>query len=191
MDEIVLRSIAKWPGVPAVYGWLALDRRGGWRIKSAAGGFERIANVAMGEFIGRNYAADDAGRWYFQNGPQRVYISLDYTPWIYRLEGTGDDLVAHTGAVPCKVDAAFLDDAGALLLHTELGVGALLDRDLPAFVERLGDFAAIVERVSRGAVVQLMLQGNSVPLAAIRAGDVPARFGFDPRPRPRPGDPDC
>ncbi|TMH99667.1 MAG: DUF2946 family protein, partial [Betaproteobacteria bacterium] len=28
MDELVARSLAKWPNVPAVYGWLALDRRG-------------------------------------------------------------------------------------------------------------------------------------------------------------------
>jgi len=41
MDEVVVRSIAKWPGVPAVYGWLELDRRGGWRIKG-----ERIGNGA-------------------------------------------------------------------------------------------------------------------------------------------------
>jgi hypothetical protein len=191
VDEIVLRSMAKWPDLPAVYGWLALDRRGGWRIKSAAGGFESIANAAMREFIGRNYAADDAGRWYFQNGPQRVYVSLDYTPWIYRLDGAGDAFVAHTGAVPREVEAAFLDDAGALLLHTEFGVGAVLDRDLPALIERFGDFAAILERVSLGEPTHLMLQGNSVPLAAIRAADVPARFAFVPRPRPRPGEPDC
>ncbi len=191
MDEIVLRSMAKWPNVPAVYGWLALDRRGDWRIKSASGGFERIANAAMCEFIGRNYAVDAAGRWYFQNGPQRVYVSLDYTPWIYRLDGAGASFVAHTGAIPGNLDAAFLDDAGALLLHTELGVGAVLDRDLPALVERFGDFSAIVERVSRGESTKLMLQGNSMPLAAIRAADVPARFAFVPRPRPRPGEPDC
>ena len=190
MDQIVLRSMAKWPDVPAVYGWLALDRRGEWRIKSGSGGFERIANAAMREFIGRNYAADAAGRWYFQNGPQRVYISLDYTPWIYRLDGAGDAFDAHTGAAPRGVDAAFLDDAGALLLHTELGIGAVLDRDLPALIERF-DLAANIERVSLGAHAQLMLQGNSVPLAAIRAADVPARFGFVPRPRPRPGEPDC
>jgi len=47
MDEIVLRSMAKWPDVPAVYGWLALDRRGSFRIKTASGRFERIANAAL------------------------------------------------------------------------------------------------------------------------------------------------
>ena len=47
MDEIVVRGMAKWPNVPAVYGWLSLDRRGDWRIKG-----ERIANPGVSEFIG-------------------------------------------------------------------------------------------------------------------------------------------
>src|SRR5437762_13798517 len=79
MDEIVLRSMLKWPDVPAVYGWLSLDRRGNWMIKTVAGRFERIAHAAVREFIGRNYASDPEGRWYFQNGPQRVFVALDYT----------------------------------------------------------------------------------------------------------------
>src|SRR2546422_6290676 len=66
MDELVARSLAKWPNVPAVYGWLALDRRGNWRIKG-----QRISNVALREFIARNYECDSQGRWFFQNGPQR------------------------------------------------------------------------------------------------------------------------
>jgi len=36
-----------------------------------------------------------------------------------------------------------------------------------------------------------VLQGSSVPLAAIRAADVAARFGYVAAPRPRPGEPDC
>ena len=49
MDEMVARSLAKWPDVPAVYGWLSLDRRGNWRIKG-----EKIGNTALRDFIGRN-----------------------------------------------------------------------------------------------------------------------------------------
>ena len=33
MDETGLRSMAKWPNVPAVYGWLTLDRRGNWLLQ--------------------------------------------------------------------------------------------------------------------------------------------------------------
>ena len=34
MDEIVARAMQKWPNVPDVYGWLRLDRRGTWWLKS-------------------------------------------------------------------------------------------------------------------------------------------------------------
>ena len=57
MDEAVLRSMAKWPDVPDVFGWLSLDRRGNWRIKN-----EKIGNRALREFISRNYQADARGR---------------------------------------------------------------------------------------------------------------------------------
>jgi len=137
MDETVSRSMLKWPDVPAVYGWLSLDRRGNWMVKTAGGRFERIANAAVREFIGRNYASDSEGRWYFQNGPQRVFVALDYTPWVYRLDDAGQGLLAHTGAVPRALEAVFLDDAGALLLKTEIGIGVLLDRDLSASIVKV------------------------------------------------------
>jgi len=196
MDEIVLRSMLKWPDVPAVYGWLALDRRGNWMIKTVAGRFERIAHAAVKEFIGRNYASDSEGRWYFQNGPQRVFVALDYTPWVYRFDDAGQGLLAHTGAAPRALEAVFLDDAGALLLKTEIGIGVLLDRDLPAFLERLADVRGralerLLEEVARGAEARAILQGKNVPIASINAAGVPGRFGFVARPAPRAGEAEC
>ena len=196
MDEIVLRSMLKWPDVPAVYGWLALDRRGNWMIKTVAGRFERIAHAAVKEFIGRNYASDSEGRWYFQNGPQRVFVALDYTPWVYRFDDAGQGLLAHTGAAPRALEAVFLDDAGALLLETEIGIGVLLDRDLPAFLERLADVRGralerLLEEVARGAEARAILQGKKVPITSINAAGVPGRFGFVARPAPRAGEPEC
>jgi len=196
MDEIVLRSMLKWPDVPAVYGWLSLDRRGNWTIKTVAGRFERIAHAAVREFIGRNYAPDPEGRWYFQNGPQRVFVALDYTPWVYRLDDAGQGLLAHTGAAPRALEAVYLDDAGALLLRTEIGIGVLLDRDLAVFLERIADVRGrpaerLLEEVARGAEAQAMLQGKKVPIASISAADVPGRFGFVAKPAPRAGEPEC
>ena len=196
MDEIVLRGMLKWPNVPSVYGWLRLDRRGQWLIKTVGGRFERIGNAAVSEFIGRNYASDADGRWYFQNGPQRVYVTLDYTPWVYRLDDIAGALVAHTGAAPRAIECVFLDEAGALLLHTELGIGVLLDRDLAAVLERVadprgGDIESLIEKISQGGEARVVLQGNVVTIASIRAADVAGRFGFNPRPGPRPGEPEC
>ena len=77
MDPIVIQAMAKWPNVPNVYGWLTLDRRGNWLIKG-----DRISNPGVVAFIGRNYGADEQGRWYFQNGPQRVFVTLEYAPYV-------------------------------------------------------------------------------------------------------------
>src|SRR4029077_20771332 len=60
MDDVIARSMAKWPDVPDVYGWLSLDRRGNWLLKS-----ERIGNQALKDFISRNYTPDSRGCWYF------------------------------------------------------------------------------------------------------------------------------
>lgn len=201
MDEIVIRAIAKWPNVPSVYGWLRLDRRGNWLVKARAArdgapGFERISNRAVVEFIGRNYAEDAEHRWYFQNGPQKVFVALDYTPWVYRLDDAGRGFLAHSGAAPRAIEAAFVDDSGSLLLASDLGIGVLLDRDLPAVIERLSDERGrrvenLLEEIARGTETSMMLLDKTVTIAPVRAADVPRRFGFVPHPTPRPGEPEC
>jgi hypothetical protein len=198
VDEIVIRGMLRWPNVPAVYGWLTLDRRGNWMIKTVGARFERISNPAVIEFIGRNYACDEEGRWYFQNGPQRVFACLEYTPWIYRTDDAGGGFVAHTGDAPRALRALFVDDAGGLLLQTEQGIGAILDRDLPVVIERLRDEAGrpvepLLERLARAADARdhVALDGSRLPIASIRAAEVARRFGFVPSPTPRPGEPEC
>jgi len=134
MDDAVARSLARWPNVPAVYGWLELDRRGNWRIKG-----ERIANVALREFIARNYEADDRGRWYFQNGPQRVYVTLAYTPLVVHFEG--DALIDHCGR-PFFAQETYVDDEGSVLVVQQGKIALLDDRDL-------GRYADAAERLPR------------------------------------------
>jgi len=146
VDQSVLRSIAKWPDVPAVYGWLALDRRGNWLLREPGGdGFGRIGNGALREFIGRNYAADARGCWYFQNGPQRVYVRLAYTPLVVRHDGAG--LVDHCGGA-VQASAFFLDDEGSILVLARRGIALLDDRDLARFA----DDADALPRVARNEV---------------------------------------
>ena len=129
--------MAKWPNVPAVYGWLSLDRRGNWRIKG-----ERIANQALRDFISRNYESDSAGRWYFQNGPQRVYVTLDYAPLVVHYDG--DDLRDHCGR-PFAARETYLDDEGSVLMEGENTVALLDDRDLGRFAES----ATSLQRIMR------------------------------------------
>jgi len=142
MDEIVARSLARWPNVPAVYGWLQLDRRGNWLIKG-----ERIGNAALREFIGRNYEADERGCWFFQNGPQRVYVQLAYTPLVMHYEG--ERLFDHCGRA-VEVLETFLDDEGSVLIRGDRGIGLLDDRDL----ERYADAAEELTRIPRAAVAE-------------------------------------
>jgi hypothetical protein len=151
MDEIVVRSLARWPNVPAVYGWLELDRRGNWRIKG-----ERIGNVALREFIARNYAADAQGRWFFQNGPQRVYVTLAYTPFVVHYED--ERLFDHCGR-PAEPLETWLDDEGSVLILSQQGIGLLDDRDLQRYAE----------------------SGDRLP--RLPRSEVPVRFGFISNPQ--------
>jgi hypothetical protein len=138
MDDLVTRSMAKWPDVPDVYGWLSLDRRGNWLIKN-----EKVGNRALRDFISRNYQADARGCWYFQNGPQRVFVSLAYTPLVIRFEG--EVLVDHCGR-PFQPGQAYLDDEGSVLMLGPAGAGLLDDRDLAGYADRAAGLPAIPRR---------------------------------------------
>jgi len=132
MDAAVARAMARWPNVPAVYGWLELDRRGSWRIKG-----ERIAHQGLREFIARNYAADERGRWYFQNGPQRVYVTLAYTPLVVHHASRG--LVDQCGrAVPLR--QGYVDDEGSVLIEGGAAIALLDDRDLAHYADAAAAF---------------------------------------------------
>ena len=145
MDDIVKQALKKWPNVPHCYGWLALDARGDWYMRDdrvqAAGPFpkvkgSRILHEKLCEFIERNYLHDDAGCWFFQNGPQRVYVELEAAPWVWRLDAVPDAaprIVSHTG-LPAQFESAWLDEFGRLFLATDMGLGIVhtLDMELAA-----------------------------------------------------------
>ena len=188
MEEYVIRAMAKWPDVPAVYGWLALDRRGDWRFKG-----ERLGHRKAVAFVNRNYAADDSGCWYFQNGPQRVYVRLAYTPWIYRL-GANDDLYTHTEETVQNIESVYLDDEGNLLLRTAKGLGLVDDRDLEAFSAHLdlnrhgahpaGIETAVTEtQAGRPSDLVLIWRGRALDVDPITRASVASRFGFNPDPQ--------
>jgi len=199
MDEAVINAMAKWPNVPRVYGWLSLDRRGNWLIKG-----DRISNPGVVAFIGRNYAADEQGRWFFQNGPQRVFVTLEYAPFVIATTGTGAAaLITHTGQAVERATGAWLDETGSLLLRWSGGPGLVSDRDLADIMalftdvhgKPVGDavlgraFDAEARRHATGLYFDYA--GNRVPVGRIQAGEVPQKFGFDPNPRPKEGEPEC
>ena len=102
MDDIVKQAMAKWPNVPACSGWLGLDARGQWHLRddevqrigpfagtNPAGRGQRLEHEKLIAFIGRNYGNCEQGRWFFQNGPQRVFVSLATAPLTGRLMPDG------------------------------------------------------------------------------------------------------
>jgi hypothetical protein len=137
MDAIVKAALEKWPNVPHCYGWLALDARGDWYMRDeriqAAGPFpqlkgSRVMHEKLREFIERNYAADERGCWFFQNGPQRVYLELEAAPWVWRID-TALKVQTHTG-LATEVESSWLDEHDRLFLGTPLGLGLVHTADM-------------------------------------------------------------
>jgi hypothetical protein len=181
MEEWVLRALKRWPNVPALFGWLKLDRRGRWLIKGETIGRPQIIDV-----INRNYAADEYGRWYFQNGPQRGYMQLEYAPLI--LHSVASALITHTGLPVESPTGAFMDEEGALTIKTEHGAGLLLDSDLdwalhrmsvatkPINAEQLADALAIPS--GSATEIILHLDAGKLSISRLNAALVPAHLNF-------------
>jgi hypothetical protein len=175
MDDIVRAALLKWPHVPHCYGWLALDARGSWYMRDdriqAAGPFpqvkgSRIYHEKLREFIHRNYGHDETGAWFFQNGPQRVYVELEAAPYVWRVDAAlGWPVQAHTGQA-AAVRSAWLDERGRLFLDTELGYG-------------------LVHTLDTG-IAALALEAGQWPLQELPFARMPARFGYTLRPQPQP-----
>jgi hypothetical protein len=198
MDEQVLRSLIKWPNVPHCFGWLALDRRGQWRMRDEFSQANQLAgkvigHVALNEFISRNYAHDSLGRYFFQNGPQRVFATLDATPFIARIfpSESGPQLLTQCGA-EIKPQGALSDEKGniyitglfqqsfsdqidgAVFTKTEsLSVALLHDHDLDLF----SDQSKVVEDACsfRGS---WQWKGNRLPIEPTHSNELANRFNF-------------
>jgi hypothetical protein len=141
MDDIVKQAMLKWPNVPNCYGWLGLDTRGNWYMRDdraqSIGAFgsgvpgskgSLLQHQKLIEFIGRNYASDTVGRWYFQNGPQRVYVELEATPWIWRV--SCDFQASNQNGTNTNVEEALVDENGWLYLQTTAGFGLVHTQDV-------------------------------------------------------------
>lgn len=193
MDDIVKQAMAKWPNVPHCYGWLALDARGVWRMRDeAAQGAQapgdKLSNAALVGFINRNYLADERGCWYFQNGPQRVYVNLEATPFIARTD-PAQGLVLHTGEALGVPEQAWLLDSGALLVRAGARVAQLDDRDVAQLLQSIEldgqpvkDEALMAWLGGAGGRLVLRWQDRAIGIERLLAAEAPQRFGFVRRP---------
>ncbi len=195
MDDIVKQAMAKWPNVPYCYGWLALDARGVWRMRDEAAQRadapgDKLTNAALVGFIARNYLSDERGYWYFQNGPQRVYINLETTPFIARTD-PAHGFVLHTGQPLGVPEEAFMTEAGGIVLRAGRTVAQVDDRDAAQLLQafELDGRPAADEDVMawlEGGAGNLALrwQDRRIAVGRLTADEVPARFGFVRRPAP-------
>ncbi|HYF18578.1 MAG TPA: DUF2946 family protein [Ramlibacter sp.] len=165
MDDIVRQAIAKWPNVPHCYAWLGLDARGGWYMRDdrtqAAGAFPQakgslLRHAKLIDFIHRNYEADERGRWFFQNGPQRVYVELEAAPLVFRVEPSGE-VSSHTGR-PAQVRTCVADEQGRLFLDTDVGFGLVHTLDMVHAAD--------------------LLEHGRWTVEELPGAELPARFGY-------------
>ncbi len=190
MDELVRKALLRWPNVPACTGWLGLDARGQWWIRDAEvhpwprdahgrldrAGARRVLHDKLIGFIQRNYAADARGYWYFQNGPQRVYVDLEAAPLVLRLQPgeCTDDLPrwhTHTGK-SCKVTAGYADASGRVWLATSEGPGIVHSLDMSLLAPWLDEAAQI-----------LSMPGHAdMALETLSDADLGQRLGFHQQP---------
>lgn len=186
MDDIVRQAIAKWPNVPDCYGWLGLDARGNWYMRDdraqAAGPFSGtpgadparnkaskgslLKHDKLIDFIQRNYESDKAGRWFFQNGPQRVYVELESTPLVWRVDTAPAFAVTSHSGKPARVQRCMVDETGRVYLETDIGFGLVHTQDMTCAAEAVEQGLWVPEEVS--------------------SNDLPARFGYVPSPQAMP-----
>ena len=204
MDDQVLRSLMKWPNVPDCFGWLALDRRGQWRMRDEFTQKNKlpgqvVKHAALNEFIARNYARDGVGRYFFQNGPQRVFISLDATPWIVRItpSNLGPNLINQCNQ-SMEPTAALSDEKGNIYIVGTVNQTIYDSNNNTQFIKRddqtiallhdhdLDHFSGLAklreEACSFGG--SWVWREKQLPLDPIHSDELATRFNFITNPEP-------
>jgi len=173
MDDIVKQAMAKWPNVPDCYGWLGLDARGNWYLRDDGvqllGGFasgvpgakgSRLSHEKLIDFIQRNYSADTQGQWFFQNGPQRVYVELEATPQVWRI--AVDFSVASHAEELARPQRCVLDEHGRVYLECTVGTAVVF---------------GLVHTQDVWHAAEAVAQGLWVP-EEVAVRSLPQRFGY-------------
>lgn len=194
MDELVKQALAKWPNVPHCYGWLGLDARGHWRMRDQQAQQQqlpgdKIVHAALLSFINRNYAQDERGCWFFQNGPQRVYVNLEATPYVARSDPR-HGFVLQTGAPLEQIEQVYWCDNGVLILRQGEVVAQVDDRDMAQVLDALhvdgqvaSDEALLAWLEERRGKLTLLHDGKEIAVQPLRYDAVPQTFDFQPVPQ--------
>jgi hypothetical protein len=182
MDDIVRQAMAKWPNVPHCYGWLALDARGNWRMLDERAQQlqlpgDKLTNAALVGFIQRNYQSDERGCWFFQNGPQRVFVNLEAAPYVARTDPQ-QGLALHTGEPFGPVEQACMTPQGALYIHGQGRTAVVDDRDMASLLGDVDGEALLAWLKGEEETMALPIGGRPVRLERTDEALVARRFGF-------------
>jgi hypothetical protein len=204
LDPTIISAIAKWPGVPFCYGWLFLDRRGSFRIRNEYSQKhhlpgEIIKHKGLCDTIRKNICIDSHKQFFFQNGPQRVYLSLAYCPYVVRLIPDQKNLWVLQNHLSEEISPTrcFLDEKGNILLEfvarvmqcsdtppllfqeTQIRTIALLhDHDLNIFSE-----LSQMNIANCGLIGTFNWRNVDIPIEPIVRSDVPKEFNYLEVPR--------
>lgn len=204
VDDLVEKALARWPNVPAIAGWLKLNMQGDWLLTGPVPEGLTISHPRILNFIARNYGCEADGRFYFQNGPQKAYVHLAYTPWVYRihpLEQGALMLSTHTGLIDWPL-AMFQDEQGRVLIQGGQGIGLLHSNDMDLLAAGLHEMNGELQHRANWAVpevdpdtliaarTKLRRDKNtstgqrecSFMLVPIESAQVAERFNFNPDP---------
>lgn len=204
MDDLVEKALARWPNVPAIAGWLKLSLQGDWLLTGPVPEGLTISHPRILNFMARNYGSEADGRFYFQNGPQKAYVHLAYTPWVYRihpLEQGALMLSTHTGLIDWPL-AMFQDELGRVLIQGEHGIGLLHSNDMDLLAAGLHEtndelqhqatwtvpeedpdtLIAARTKLRRVKQTSTGIRECSLMLQSIESAKVAERFRFNPDP---------
>jgi hypothetical protein len=184
MDAMVVAAMAKWPNVPAVFGWLSLTARGEWRLKC-----ERVAHPGLASFFARNYEHDEQGRYFVQNGPQRIFVELQLAPYAAKRQDNGWQRLPD--GLSAVATAAFITPQGELLLQIETTLALVDGRDWLTLADcivdgtgqALNEMGLAALSAGQGEAL-LQLPEGALKLEPAELAELLARFGIQPKPTP-------
>jgi hypothetical protein len=203
VDNSTLAAITKWPNVPNCYGWLSLDRRGNFRIRNEFAQANQlpgdvINHAGLNHSIKTHYCIDEKNQYFYQNGPQRVYINLSYCPFIVRFIPSDNGawiLKNHLDQMIAPL-RCFLDEKGNILLESNVTITQVVDKPAVSFStithrtiallhdHDLGIFSSLsnMDVANCGVIGVFHWNNKDVPIEPIMAKDIPREFNFIPQP---------
>lgn len=157
-----------------VFGFLFLTERGEWSLREG-----KVVHPNLRGYLCRSYQYDPQScAMVVFVGNQKIFVDLEYTPWIYRIQSHGSNfqILTHTERSVSLLKDIYMDEKGNLLFLTEYGIGKVHDQDLYILEPFFQD-----ERL-------FVWKERAYSLQFLPSHKVPRVFGYQNNPRPPRGE---